>query len=197
MTNKRSSQCRCAIEGCDKPHKVHRVLGWCYFHCRRYYARWNAPKGKKPSRPPLQLYTIGFTKKSAEQFFGLLKEAGVKRVVDVRRRPNSQLAGFANNRDLAWFLVELCDVDYVHFAELAPSPELLDDYRKKRIDWSGYEPRFEKQMKDAKIKDRMWKILRSGDCFLCSEDVPDQCHRRLVAEHLVDEWVNVKVEHLV
>ena len=146
---------------------------------------------------PFKLYTIGFTKKTAEQFFGLLKEAGVKRVVDVRRRPNSQLAGFANNRDLAWFLHKLCDVDYLHVAELAPSPELLNDYRQKRIDWNGYEPRFEQQMEKANIKDRMRKILRSGDCFLCSEDVPDQCHRRLVAEHLVDWWVNVEVKHLV
>ena len=167
-----------------------------YERHRRQCAKRNLPL----NTPPLQLYTIGFTKKSAEQFFGLLKEAGVKRVVDVRRRPNSQLAGFANNRDLAWFLSKLCDVDYVHFAELAPSPELLDDYRKKRIDWegkNGYEDRFEKQMKDAKIKDLMWERLCSGDCLLCSEDVPDQCHRRLVAEHLVDEWVNVEVEHLV
>lgn len=164
-----------------------------YGRHRHQCAKRNVPLDS----PPLKLYTIGFTKKSAEQFFGMLKKAGVKRVVDVRRRPNSQLAGFANNRDLAWFLSELCKIKYVHFAELAPSSELLDDYRKKQIDWSGYEPRFEKQMKDTNIKDDMRDILRSGDCFLCSEDVPDQCHRRLVAEHLVDEWVNVKVEHLV
>ena len=98
---------------------------------------------------------------------------------------------------MAWFLSELCDVDYVHFAELAPSPELLDDYRKKRIDWkNGYVPRFEKQMEDAKIKDLMWKRLRSGDCFLCSEHEENQCHRSLVAKYLVDWWVHVKVKHL-
>ena len=191
MTNKRSGQRLCSIEGCDKPHKA---KGWCGTH---YNQAWRNAK-----MPLFQLYTIGFTKKSAEQFFGLIKKKRVKRVkriVDVRRRPNSQLAGFANNRDLAWFLRKLCNVDYMHVAELAPSPELLDDYRKKRIDWSGYEPRFEKQMEDANIKDSMRAILHSGDCFLCSEHEPDQCHRRLVAKYLVKEWrnVNVKVKHLM
>lgn len=186
MTTERSSQRLCAVEGCDKPHKA---KNWCDTHYQQ--ARRNAQK------PLLPLYTIGFTKKSAEQFFGLLKEACVKRIVDVRRRPNSQLAGFANNRDLAWFLGELCNVDYVHIAELAPSPELLDDYRKKRIDWPGYEKRFGTQMKDAKIKDRMGAILWSRDCFLCSEHEPYQCHRRLVAEYLAKEWGNVDVKHLM
>ena len=197
MTNKRSSQRLCSIEGCDKPHHARDL---CRFHYDRYRARWKARKGKPPR--PLQLYTIGFTKKSAKQFFGMLKEAGVKRIVDVRRRPNSQLAGFANNRDLPWFL-ELCNVDYVHFAELAPSTELLDDYRKKRIDWEsedGYERRFMQQMKDAKIEHLMRKKLDTGDCFLCSEHEPYRCHRNLVAKYLAKEWkeqVNVEVEHLV
>lgn len=185
MTNKQSSQRLCSIEGCGKPHKA---KGWCSAH---YQQAW-----RNARRPLFQLYTIGFTKKSAKQFFGLIKEAGVKRIVDVRRRPNSQLAGFANNRDLAWFLSELCKVDYVHVAELAPSPELLDDYRKKRIDWRGYKPRFTKQMKDAEIKDRMGAILRPRDCLLCSEHEPNECHRSLVTKYLVKEWGNVKVEHL-
>jgi len=44
------------------------------------------------------LYTIGFTKKNARQFFETLKTAGVKRLVDIRLNNQSQLAGFTKRR---------------------------------------------------------------------------------------------------
>lgn len=40
----------------------------------------------------ITLYTIGFTKKSAERFFGLLRGSHVKQLVDVRISNGSQLA---------------------------------------------------------------------------------------------------------
>ena len=83
----------------------------------------------------MTLATIGFTKKPARRFFGLLRESGVKRVVDVRLNNWSQLSGFAKQEDLAWFLREICGIEYVHVPSLAPTQELLSDYRKKRIDW--------------------------------------------------------------
>ena len=85
--------------------------------------------------------TIGFTKKPAHRFFDLLRESGVKRVVDVRLNNESQLAGFAKKDDLAYFLGELCGMEYVHLPELAPTKELLDDYRKRRCSWQTYEER--------------------------------------------------------
>src|SRR3712207_5719690 len=90
----------------------------------------------------MRLYTIGFTQRSAADFFGTLRRAGIRRLVDVRRRNSGQLAGFSKREDLPFFLAELCGAEYVHEPRLAPSEELLGDYRKKRLGWSEYEPRF-------------------------------------------------------
>ena len=43
----------------------------------------------------MEIYSIGFTKKSAGEFFGALKTAGIERLLDVRLNNTSQLAGFA------------------------------------------------------------------------------------------------------
>ena len=78
----------------------------------------------------ITLYTIGFTKKNARKFFGLLKQAGVKKLVDIRINNSSQLAGFAKGGDLEFFMKEICNADYVHLTDLAPTKELLKDYQK-------------------------------------------------------------------
>lgn len=144
----------------------------------------------------MKVLTIGFTKKPAQRFFGLLRESGARRVVDVRLNAGSQLAGFAKKQDLAWFLEEICGIEYVHAPELAPTKELLGDYRKKRIGWSAYEDRFVDLMRERRIEERISREMVDGGCLLCSEDQPHHCHRRLVAEYLTDCWGNVEVEHL-
>ena len=144
----------------------------------------------------MRVLTIGFTKKPAQRFFGLLREAGARRVVDVRLNTGSQLAGFAKKNDLAWFLEEICGIEYVHAPDLAPSKELLDDYRKKKIDWSAYEDRFVGLMRERRIEDTISREIVDGGCLLCSEDQPHRCHRRLVAEYLAARWGDVDIEHL-
>src|SRR4051794_535162 len=88
------------------------------------------------------LYTIGFTGKSAEQFFSLLQQAGVRIVIDTRLRNVSQLAGFAKRRDLEYFLKAIAGIDYLHDTELAPTDEMLTAYKDKSIGWEEYERRF-------------------------------------------------------
>ncbi len=144
----------------------------------------------------MNLFTIGFTKKSAQRFFRLLADAGVERVVDVRLNNVSQLAGFAKRDDLRYFLQEICGVDYVHAPDLAPTNDLLDDYRKKRCDWAAYEARFLDLMRERRIEDTVPTEVVDGGCLLCSEDQPHQCHRRLVAEYLNDHWGGVEIVHL-
>ncbi|MDM8551759.1 DUF488 domain-containing protein [Desulfobacterales bacterium HSG2] len=144
----------------------------------------------------IKLFTIGFTKKSAEKFFTMLSKAGVKRVVDVRLNNSSQLAGFAKRDDLRYFLKTICDVDYIHIPELAPTKEILDEYKKNKGDWSVYEPRFLSLMAERNIEDEMTGKITDGDCLLCSEKEPDECHRRLVAEYLNDKWGNIETEHI-
>ena len=127
----------------------------------------------------MKLFTIGFTKKSASRFFDLLRDSGVKRILDVRINNGSQLAGFAKKDDLAYFLREICGMDYVHLPDLAPTKELLREYRAGDVDWEAYETRFIELMRERRIEETTPKDVLSEGCLLCSEDQPHHCHRRL------------------
>jgi uncharacterized protein (DUF488 family) len=146
--------------------------------------------------PAVRLFTIGFTKKTAREFFTALREAGVRRVVDVRLSNASQLAGFTKKGDLAYFLREIGGIDYVHRPDLAPTKEILDGYKKKNLTWPEYEERFARLVAERKVE----TLLVPGDldqaCLLCSEPKPDKCHRRLVAEYIQHIWPGVIITHL-
>lgn len=140
----------------------------------------------------MEIYTIGFTKKSAEQFFGALRQAGVKRLLDVRLNNVSQLAGFSKRDDLAYFLRELCQAEYRHEPLLAPTQELLDEYRKTGSGWERYETGFLRLMSDRSVEERFSPDLFSEPtALLCSEPTALRCHRRLVVEYLNDRWSDV------
>lgn len=145
----------------------------------------------------MEIYTIGFTKKTAEQFFGILRRNGIKRLVDVRLNNVSQLAGFTKKEDLQFFLKEICGADYVHEPLLAPTQEMLDTYKKAKGDWKEYEAEFLELMKTRKIEDRINPSLFSvPTTLLCSEPTAEHCHRRLVVEYLQANWADVRVRHL-
>ena len=144
----------------------------------------------------INFYTIGFTKKTAETFFGKLQEAGVKRLIDVRLNNVSQLAGFAKRDDLAYFLKALCACDYRHEPLLAPTKEILDGYKKKEMDWKEYEQRFGKLLEERQTHRLVTPDELQKSCLLCSEPTPDKCHRRLVAEYFRDHFDNISIRHL-
>lgn len=145
----------------------------------------------------MRIYTIGFTQKKAETFFGYLKKSKVKTLIDVRLNNVSQLAGFAKKDDLKFFLKELCGSEYVHMPELAPTKEILNPYKKGDISWEMYEDRFLNLMAKRNIE-RFAKLpLFYQGCLLCSEHEPHLCHRRLVIEYLNENTdLNFNVKHL-
>lgn len=145
---------------------------------------------------PVRLFTIGFTNKSAETFFTTLRDAGVKRIVDVRLNNRSQLAGFSKKDDLAYFLRAIANIEYVHLPELAPTQEMLDAYKKNKGPWGEYERDFRLLMKQRKIEKTVSRDVLDGGCLLCSEHEPEHCHRRLVAEYLNSAWGNVETTDL-
>ena len=144
----------------------------------------------------INLFTIGFTKKTAEDFFTLISNAGVKRIIDTRLNNVSQLAGFAKRKDLEYFLKEIADIDYIHILDLAPTKDILDDYKKKKTDWKTYETNFLELMKKRQIENKISSEMLDGGCLLCSEAKPHNCHRRLVAEYLNNKLGNINVCHL-
>jgi uncharacterized protein (DUF488 family) len=143
------------------------------------------------------LYTVGFTRKGAQRFFELLDDAGVRLLLDIRARPDSQLAGFARARDLAWLLQKVAGIGYLHVPALAPAADLLADYRDRRIDWAGYETRYLGALNEPRVRKQLTGVDLDRACLLCAEPVADQCHRRLAAEWLAARQPGLEVEHLV
>jgi uncharacterized protein (DUF488 family) len=145
----------------------------------------------------MEIYSIGFTQKSASQFFGTLKAHGIERLLDVRLNNTSQLAGFAKQADLAYFLHEICGAAYQHEPLLAPTQDILDAYKKQKGSWELYEEVFLALMRSRKIE----TIIDKGSfarktVLLCSEPTAEQCHRRLVLEYLREHWGGVTITHL-
>jgi uncharacterized protein (DUF488 family) len=143
----------------------------------------------------MKLFTIGFTKTSAESFFARLSRAHVRKLIDVRLNNVSQLSGFAKRDDLKFFTKTICHVDYEHLPELAPTQTILDEYKKSKGSWSTYAEKFLSLMATRKIEN-IDRSKLDGGCLLCSEDKPHHCHRRLVAEYLKEKWSDVEIEHL-
>jgi uncharacterized protein (DUF488 family) len=145
----------------------------------------------------MEVFTIGFTKKNAAEFFGILRRAGIRRLVDVRLNNVSQLAGFTKRDDLAFFLREVCNADYVHEPLLAPTQEMLDAYKKAKGSWQDYEKMFLALMAERRIEERIDKALFAvPSVLLCSEPTPENCHRRLVVEYLQSKWGDLQCRHL-
>lgn len=145
----------------------------------------------------MKIYTIGFTKKTAKQFFDLLKKNDIECLVDIRLHPDGQLAGFTKKEDLRYFLKELIGCDYRHIERLAPTDEILKVYRSDN-NWNKYERSFLTLMHERGIPETLDQTLFEDKvcCLLCSEPTPEKCHRRLVAELLAKSWENVEIIHL-
>ena len=142
-------------------------------------------------------YTIGFTKRRAQDFFGALKQVGIIRLIDVRLNNSSQLAGFTKRQDLQYFLKVICGAEYIHEPILAPTQEMLDAYKKRRGSWDAYVESFLRLMVDRKIEKRISPALfDSATVLLCSEHTADYCHRRLVLEYLCQKWGALEIIHL-
>jgi uncharacterized protein (DUF488 family) len=145
----------------------------------------------------MKIYTIGFTKKSAAEFFGILQSNGIRRLVDVRLNNVSQLAGFAKRDDLRYFLHAICGAEYVHEPLLAPTQEMLDAYKKTKGSWQDYATQFLELMVERRIESVIAPALFDVPAvLLCSEPAAEQCHRRLVVEYLQATWGDVTGHHL-
>jgi uncharacterized protein (DUF488 family) len=145
----------------------------------------------------MEIYSIGFTQKSAREFFGALKAHGIERLLDVRLNNTSQLAAFAKQADLAYFLREICGADYEHEPLLAPTQEMLDAYKKHKGGWDAYEETFLALVRSRNIESALDKEgFARRTVLLCSEPTPEHCHRRLVLEYLQKRWEGVEIHHL-
>ena len=141
----------------------------------------------------MKLFTIGYSKKSAEEFFDLLRANNVKRVVDIRRHNTNQLAGFTKKDDLAWFLSVIADIDYQHVLELAPSEDLMHAYRKEGLPFDEFSAQLRTQFDEREMPT---KATFDRAALLCSEADPSTCHRLIAAQYLAEKWSGVEIIHL-
>jgi|GEM_PF-72556 len=145
---------------------------------------------------PIRVFTIGFTQKSAQQFFDTLLKNNVRILIDVRLNNKSQLAGFTKAEDLKYFLKKIGAIEYLHLPVCAPTEDLLKRYQKKEIKWPEYEKEYQEILNKRDIKKKFEETDLDFVCFLCSEPKPDQCHRRLLAEYLRHHFPQMEIIHL-
>ena len=144
----------------------------------------------------MNLYTIGFTKKNAKEFFETLKKAGVKTLIDIRLNNKSQLAGFTKQDDLEYFLDKICRIKYIHMPILAPTKDILKRYQRKMLSWEQYENEFKDLLEERNIKKEVKLDLIDDACLLCSESLAEKCHRKLAAEYFFRNYSGIKIIHL-
>jgi uncharacterized protein (DUF488 family) len=141
----------------------------------------------------ITIFTMGFAKKSARDFFEKLKGAGVRKLVDIRLNNVSQLAGFTKKADLEYFLKAILGIEYEHITLLAPTADLLNEYKANKGDWAVYEESFKRLLAERQVENAISRATLDQACLLCSEPTAAKCHRRLVAEYLKNHWGNVKI----
>ena len=144
----------------------------------------------------IRICTIGFTKKDAKTFFGLLEMNNIKTLIDVRLNNVSQLAGFAKKNDLQYFLERICKIKYVHLPQIAPTKDILDDYKKKIINWDEYQERYYSLLSERSVEKSIDINMFKDSCLLCSEHTAEKCHRRLAVEYLQKHFDDITVQHL-
>ena len=145
-----------------------------------------------------KIFTIGSTRKTAEEFFKTLKEEGVTKIVDVRLNNTSHLLGFSKYPDIEYFTKEILYGEYFHDRKFAPSEKIFVRYKKNIINRDDYETEFAELMKYRNIEDYIADKYFSQEnyCLLCTEVSPENCHRRLVAEKIKEVLGDVEIVHL-
>ena len=141
----------------------------------------------------MKLYTIGYAGKTAQEFFTILRDAGVKKVMDVRLYPSTKDSGFAKSKDLAFFLRVLCRISYEHHKEFAPTAALLKGYKEGSVSWPEYEEQYHNI---CQARHFMLTPDMDGCCFLCAEPTSEKCHRRLLVEYLAKQEDGATIIHL-
>lgn len=147
-------------------------------------------------KPKATLYTIGFAQKNAEDFFAVLRNNNIRKLIDIRLNNLSQLAGFTKKQDLEYFLKEICNIEYLHRPDFAPTKEILDDYKKKKISWLDYKQKYLKLLSQRDVKTKIEPKELDMSCLLCSEPKPAHCHRRLLAEYFENIYKGITIKHL-
>lgn len=144
----------------------------------------------------MKLFTIGFTGKKAEKFFSLLESSEANKLIDIRINRTSQLAGFAKEQDLEFFLPKIVGMQYQVWDDLAPTKELLASYRDKEILWEEFVQKYQDLINVRGTLEKSSQTDFENAVLLCSEREPERCHRTLLAELITQKFPLLGITHL-
>ena len=100
----------------------------------------------------MTIYTIGFAKKYALEFFKALRRSRARHLWDIRLHNTSQLAGFTKRDDLSYFLRIIVDMEYHEVPILAPEDSFLSEYRTNG-DWPQFERSYLELIRQSQVDD--------------------------------------------
>ena len=142
-----------------------------------------------------RIFTIGYEKRSTQDFSKLLLENGVKVLLDVRYRPQSRKRGFSKKT-----LGALCDsigVKYVHDRGLGTPPEQLKIARAQ----GGYSTTLMDKYRTHLVKQieplrNARALMETAEiCLMCYELDATNCHRKVVAEEITRD-TGTEIKHI-
>ena len=140
--------------------------------------------------------TIGYQKRTQEEFFAILREAGIGALVDVRDVAWSHKPGFAKGSlaETATF----AGIEYVH-AQFAGNPKRL---RAQEAELGSLLGAYARHLdENPKILDEFTALVAElhqrslAVCIMCFERDPEECHRGVLAARWVAKTKG-KVVHL-
>lgn len=131
----------------------------------------------------MKVFTIGINNKSAEQFFRLLSDNKIIKIIDIRLNNTTQLCGFSKMNDLKFFLKRILNIEYEYISDFAPTKDIMVSYRENK-DWNKFKTDYLKLLENRKVKESYQNYDFRNTCFLCSEDDADNCHRKILSEFL-------------
>tara|TARA_B100001287_G_scaffold276381_1_gene287013 strand:+ start:2302 stop:2742 length:441 start_codon:yes stop_codon:yes gene_type:complete len=145
----------------------------------------------------MEVYTAGFAKWLAKDFFNILEKYNIDKLIDIRLRPNSQLSGFTRQVNFSYFLKKLSNVNYEHRSELAPTKELLHKRRNENLTWEEFESQYINQLTSEILENYLVEISKDNIIFLCSETEPNFCHRQILTNELLKIDSSLNIIHLM
>jgi len=150
---------------------------------------------KSSGTTPLQVFTVGHSNRSAEEFLSLLREFEIGAVTDVRRYPSSRKFPHFNSETLRK-LLSAESIDYVWLESLGGRRHegKGEDSPNMGLESPGFRS-YADYMAISEFKKAVDELLAaaatSRTAIMCAEKFYWKCHRRLLSDYLVAQGVEV------
>ena len=135
---------------------------------------------------PIQIWTIGHSNRTLEQFTELLTAHQIQLLADVRRFPGSRRLPHFNQENLAESLPRI-SIEYIHFPELGGRRKARPDSPNtvwRNEAFRGYADFMMTPEFRAGIDHLLSHAAEKRTAIMCSEALWWQCHRSMISDYL-------------